>query len=104
MGCQHLQCHDAVHRVVLGLVHPAHAAAADFIQDAVLSQHEPGHAARQQVFRLEAGEQPLLNQESGDDSAAVGGRQSIRHCAQLFRVEQPTLFEVAQEGVAVDGL
>ena len=74
LGGEHLQRDDAVHRAVLGLEHPAHAAAADLVEDAILTQHEPRHPAGQQVLRLEAGEQSLLDQKPGDDAATIGGR------------------------------
>ncbi len=61
LGGQHLERDDALHRQMLGLVNPAHAAAADLLEDSVLAQQEAGGSADEQTLGLKAREDTLID-------------------------------------------
>ena len=103
VGGQHLERDDAAHGAVFGLEDAAHAAAADLVENAVLSQQEAGGAADQEALGLELGEQALFDEGAGDRPAAVAGdRQLLLDLRQLLLADEAALAHVGQERSPVD--
>jgi hypothetical protein len=60
---EHLERDDAIHRAVLGFENAAHAAPANFIENAILSENKSVRPAGKQVFGLKSSQHAFLDKE-----------------------------------------
>ncbi len=102
---QHLERHDSAHDGVVGLENLAHPAAAQLVEQAVLTQHEPARRLLQQHSDLEPGQQPLGRQGLGEGAGRrlaplprrERGDGQTGGLPQLLRRQQATLSQPLQE-------
>jgi hypothetical protein len=89
---------------MLGLVNMAHAAPTELVENAILINRVKHLAASKEPFRLEARQQPFLNEGSGQELGAGSIRETVGNRCQLLIIEQPALANVRQKGLSVYGL
>src|SRR5262249_14741855 len=104
---ERLERDQAAQQDVLAEVNGAHAAAAKHLQHAVLAiDDEAARLAEQQLLRLPAREQALLNKQPRQVAGAVRlGRLLLRRqeSFEAGRLEEPTFAERVQERIMGEG-
>src|SRR5262249_24268694 len=99
---ENLQGDDAVHRLVLGLEDAAHDAAADAIENAILTERESVGSAAIDHLGLEARQQALIDQGASHGLAAVIFGRQLSRPGKFFRAEQPAVAQALEEDLAAD--
>ena len=84
------------------LIHPAHAAAAEFVEDSVLAEEESVGLAGEQPLGLEARQQAAVHQAPGHHPAAVGIRDRREGQFEPGLRDQAAGLDVLDERFAIE--